>query len=253
MLLAKIVRPRKNGASSVQQAVTADSQSKEDTSQSTSANDDKTTPAIKNADEKPPLKAILPRSVLPLALGGNRSISVPAEQSRSPVSHTKRRRSVTVMEVLTPNNDSASQKEETEDPALQASVQQSAQDSTMTPESESSELRVVNEARVDDELNRTAMVIRNLPYFIRERELEYIMERMRLPVPHTVICGELQNGYLLPMAFAHFRRAEETATAIKALNGLNVVTHQLGAEYMKYTMKKKKQKKQKKPKIPARR
>jgi hypothetical protein len=91
-------------------------------------------------------------------------------------------------------------------------------------------LRSMDEKNSD--LIPTAIVIKNIPFNIRKETLTQMMTDMLLPQPYA-FNYHFDQGVFRGLAFANFQNAEDTATVIEKMNGLDVQGRKLRVEYKK--------------------
>jgi RNA recognition motif-containing protein len=93
-------------------------------------------------------------------------------------------------------------------------------------------LRTLEEKSNASDLIPTAIVIKNIPFNIRKETLTQMMTDMLLPQPYA-FNYHFDQGVFRGLAFANFQNAEDTATVIDKMNGLDVQGRKLRVEYKK--------------------
>lgn len=83
-----------------------------------------------------------------------------------------------------------------------------------------------------DEIIRTAIVIKNIPFALKKEILQAIMGEMNLPMPYA-FNYHFEGDAFRGLAFANFLSEDDTATVIGRLNQLEVMGRKLRVEYKK--------------------
>jgi hypothetical protein len=93
-------------------------------------------------------------------------------------------------------------------------------------------MRGLDDKNSGSDLIPTAIVIKNIPFNVRKETLTALMTDMCLPQPYA-FNYHFDQGVFRGLAFANFQNAEDTATVIEKMNGLDVQGRKLRVEYKK--------------------